>query len=1513
MKKGKWKKPLNAFLSAGLVTSLFVPAAVPSTVKAETVAAASDLIISEYIEGASYNKAIELYNGTGSSVDLSQYSLELYTNGSSINPFKLALSGELADKQTYVISHGQASAEILSKSDTTNSSVINFNGDDALVLKKSGNIVDSFGQLGVDPGTYWGTTVKTADMTLVRKSSVTSGDTIADDAFVPEDEWTALPKDDASNLGIHQMDGSAGENPGEPDPEEPGDVEIISIADARAAAVGETVTIKGVVAANLKNTVSVQDATGGIAVRPASLDAQVGDEVTLTGKLAVYRNLLQLDGAVIVEKNEAEAPASRTVTGNEIGEPLESQLVTVKNLDLTGVDSSGANFTATDGTGSFIVRDEYITLGLEVGTVYESITGIVQQFDNDYQIIPRGAQDIVVDSAALRPAQAVPGSGTFVGSTEVTLSTSTANAEIFYSTDGSEPTDASEKYTAPIQITEDTVLKTVVKAEDGTLSEVTTYEYTITDSLQIHDLQAKNHTSPFAGETVEGIEGIVTYAFQSTGSYYYHIQTPDELADNDPDTSEALVLYSGNSPWPITVGDLVSVTGQVSEYAIEGYSDRQTTDLKTTQITVRNDRGGNVTVLESGVSLPEPIVIDESNLPSGHIDSDNLEVFNPEKDAIDFWESLESMRVQVGDVKAVAPQENGDLVTVLESAETDTLHGGLLYEENDQNPNRIQFRLEPNGEARDFEVATGDKFEGPLTGVVGYSYQNYKIYAALADLEEAHIEGEAEPEQTTIVKAEDKLTVASYNLENFSNNKSSSPDSKAQKLARALATDMQSPDIIGVTEVQDNNGGSAGDSDASESYERLIAAIKAAGGAEYNYVNIDPVNNADGGAPNANIRVGFLYNPERVSLTEGIPAGDATTAVGYENGKLTHNPGRIDPTNSAFDDSRKPLAAQFDFKGESVVVIANHWNSKSGDTPLFGSQQPPVYGSEVQRHKIAKIVHDFAAGIKAENPDANIVSLGDFNDYQFSQSLKIHEGDIMTNMINKVEASDRYTYVYQGNSQVLDHILVSNNLVDNTKVDILHINADFTDMAGRASDHDPVLAQIDFSGETEVPITAEKDYQFNNFKTKKLTISKPSVSITVKGSSVIQDGIYFTGEYAEFHGESLADTKVVIKPAKADAIIDFKGTVIKEVVIDNSNVKEIRGAENVQKWTVTDGFDTSNIKFTNVKGEAIASPFHPVENGAPAASPISNQTVQINKSLTIDLSNYFTDPDGDELTYTSTRGNVFGSTLTFLESEEGTYQVTVKGTDGDKEAQLTFQLTVTGEQTEQPVDSYYTAAAGKTGSELKAALHDIIKTHKVLSYSQVWDALKETDEDPNNPNNVILLYSGLSRSKDRNGGNVGDWNREHVWAKSHGDFGTTNGPGTDIHHLRPTDVQVNSTRGNLDFANGGSAVTNCSDCKRSANSFEPPDRVKGDVARMLFYMAVRYENGDRVDLELNDLLNNGSNPYHGKLSVLLEWNEQDPVDAFEMNRNNVIYSIQENRNPFIDHPEWANQIFRTAN
>lgn len=228
---------------------------------------------------------------------------------------------------------------------------------------------------------------------------------------------------------------------------------------------------------------------------------------------------------------------------------------------------------------------------------------------------------------------------------------------------------------------------------------------------------------------------------------------------------------------------------------------------------------------------------------------------------------------------------------------------------------------------------------------------------------------------------------------------------------------------------------------------------------------------------------------------------------------------------------------------------------------------------------------------------------------------------------------------------------------------------------------------------------------------------------------------------------------------------------------------------------------------------------------------------------------------------------------------------------------------------------YYDNAIGLTGEALKNALHNIIKDHTEYTYDDLRDfILMDTDEDPNNPNNIILLYTGRSQNKNTFGGGADDWNREHVWAKSHGDFGTVPPAGTDAHHIRPTDASVNSSRGNLDFDNGGQQHPEATGCYYDDDSWEPRDEVKGDVARMIFYMSVRYEgdNGE-PDLEVVDEVNTYPNPEHGKFSTLYEWHQQDPPDAFEMNRNEVIYSYQGNRNPFIDHPEFLILIYDPTN
>lgn len=247
--------------------------------------------------------------------------------------------------------------------------------------------------------------------------------------------------------------------------------------------------------------------------------------------------------------------------------------------------------------------------------------------------------------------------------------------------------------------------------------------------------------------------------------------------------------------------------------------------------------------------------------------------------------------------------------------------------------------------------------------------------------------------------------------------------------------------------------------------------------------------------------------------------------------------------------------------------------------------------------------------------------------------------------------------------------------------------------------------------------------------------------------------------------------------------------------------------------------------------------------------------------------------------------------------------------------------------------NYYLNALTAQGSELatfrSALITDISKNQKQLSYSEVWTALTHTDEDPNNANNLILIYKGVSIPKNHNASTRPPdvtteefnnyWNREHVWAKSHGFPNTSQRGYTDIHHLRPADMTINSARGNKGFDEGGVPNSESPENYADTNSWQPLAAVRGDVARMLFYMDVRYDTGTDntnmpdlviVDLEETTAETINGIATHSKLCTLVKWNYDDPVDDFERKRNDTIYQYQGNRNPFIDHNEWVDVIYK---
>lgn len=232
----------------------------------------------------------------------------------------------------------------------------------------------------------------------------------------------------------------------------------------------------------------------------------------------------------------------------------------------------------------------------------------------------------------------------------------------------------------------------------------------------------------------------------------------------------------------------------------------------------------------------------------------------------------------------------------------------------------------------------------------------------------------------------------------------------------------------------------------------------------------------------------------------------------------------------------------------------------------------------------------------------------------------------------------------------------------------------------------------------------------------------------------------------------------------------------------------------------------------------------------------------------------------------------------------------------------------------QPL-GYYNGTEGLAGENLKKALHDIIKGHVDFSYNQSRYIINYTDADTANPENVILFYLQESRDADLYG-TGGDYiNREHVWAKSHGNFVDIRPMDSDAHNLRPADASVNEDRGNKDFDNiqpSGAQHPEATGCWYTSSAWEPGPATKGQVARILFYMATRYEGGDpEIDLELIDAYSSYPLPQHGKLSTLIEWNNQYPPSDFERRRNERLFQIQQNRNPFVDNPDFANLIWNT--
>jgi uncharacterized protein len=455
--------------------------------------------------------------------------------------------------------------------------------------------------------------------------------------------------------------------------------------------------------------------------------------------------------------------------------------------------------------------------------------------------------------------------------------------------------------------------------------------------------------------------------------------------------------------------------------------------------------------------VPPSMVIEDD--ATGSVETSG--VFDPAADGIDFYESLEGMRVQVNQALAVGPRNGfGEIPVVGDQsalAGVDSVRGGILVRPDDFNPERIILddTLLPTP-----VVNVRDGFTTPVLGVMDYSFGNFKLNIT-APL--TRVDGGLQRE-TTRAPRDQELVVGTYNVENLD------PGDGAAfaRHAELIVDHLRSPDLLAIEEIQDNDGPTnSAVTDASVTWGLLIDAIVAAGGPAYQYRQIDPVDDQDGGEPGGNIRVGFLFRADRGLSFVDRPGGTSTTpttVVDHPAGpRLSFSPGRVAPQDPAFTDTRKSLAGEFRLHGKPVFVVANHFSSKTADDPLFGRVQPPIRASELARHGQAQAVNDFVDELVAADPGVNVIVLGDINDFEFSETVELLEGGVLTTLMATLPKGERYSYVFEGNSQVLDQILVSNTLLRRFPVDYdpVHVNAEFAD---QASDHDPQVARLDLRG-----------------------------------------------------------------------------------------------------------------------------------------------------------------------------------------------------------------------------------------------------------------------------------------------------------------------------------------------------------------------------------------------------------------------------------------------------------------
>jgi predicted extracellular nuclease len=588
--------------------------------------------------------------------------------------------------------------------------------------------------------------------------------------------------------------------------------------------------------------------------------------------------------------------------------------------------------------------------------------------------------------------------------------------------------EANETFTVTLSNLVNTTGTAAIQGNGVGTGTITNDDVTI---VKTYEIQGASHTSPLLGAHLT-TEGIVT-AIDTTGSQGFWIQDP--TGDGNDATSDAVFVFTGTTP-TVTVGQFVRVEGNVGEFS--GAANN---------LTITEIESPVVTVISSGNALPAATVLGTGGrlIPTQVIDNDNFATFDPQQDAIDFYESLEGMRVTLPNAQATGPTISnatwavGDLganATGMNAA------GGITVSAGDFNPERVQIFYDTgvSPPATQISAVTGDHL-GDVTGIMTYFGGQYELIpTAVGSTGSGPIV--LPKEVTTLDGDAEHITVGALNVENLD---PTDPQAKFDALAVNIVTNLGAPDIVGLEEVQDADGAGSGTNYSGQATAaKLIAAIQAAGGPTYVYVEVAPTaNNQNGGEANGNIRQGYLYNPDRVGFVSVSQITDTTPANG-----------------DTYANSRKPLVGVFTFQGETITLIDVHNTSRLGSEELFGAHQPATNAGDDRRIEQTSFIKTYVEGLVAADPDARVVVMGDFNAFQFETTLtQLESGGALSNLANLLPVNERYSYNFDGNNQLLDHMLVSPELLTGAQFDLVHINSNQA-VANQTSDHDGSVARF---------------------------------------------------------------------------------------------------------------------------------------------------------------------------------------------------------------------------------------------------------------------------------------------------------------------------------------------------------------------------------------------------------------------------------------------------------------------